>query len=242
MITPKSEKKIKPIKLMIPLRTELNGSFQNEIKSIKKNKNDLNKTQSFFRRKINKPLDLSRTKKLSKKGHQRPYNQKISKYNILKTNSNSNLYIDNYSNIKTQGNTFISGVNMNYLPQNASSDNIVDKICSKNSINFKDRQKLKATKILGLKLYEQFEVEKRKLSVSNTSKNNYKYNDDNNNNDIIRINNISERSNYDYKDKSLLGDYFYSEINKKKKNKKNVQYSLKQLMKLNPYIIMYPQE
>ena len=161
---------------------------------------------------------------------------------MKKTYSNSNLYIDNYSNIKTQGNTFISGVNMNYLSENASSDDIINKARSKNSINFKDRQKLKATKILGLKLYEQFEVEKRKLSVSNTSKNNYKYNDDNNNNDIIRINNISERSNYDYKDKSLLGDYFYSEINKKKKNKKNVQYSLKQLMKLNPYIIMYPQE
>ena len=43
MITPKSEKKIKPLKLMIPLKKELNGSFQNEIKSIKKDKNDLNK-------------------------------------------------------------------------------------------------------------------------------------------------------------------------------------------------------
>ena len=155
---------------------------------------------------------------------------------MKKTYSNSNLYIDNYSNIKTQGNTFISGVNMNYLSENASSDDIINKARSKNSINFKDRQKLKATKILGLKLYEQFEVEKRKMSVSNTSKNNISNNYENNyNNEHLRIDNIPKENNYNSKDNLLIRNFFSSDKNKQMKSKRKVHYSLKQLIKLNPY-------
>jgi hypothetical protein len=221
MFFPKSEKKSKEIRLMIPSKEEINDYFS---KNLNKSKRNSNKTRTFMQ----KPLEI-----LSLKNNPKKFKRKTSQILI----SNSNSFIDNNnSNLKTQGNTFISNnANINLLSENTSSDNIIDKTRSKNLINYKDRKKLKAIKLLGLKLYEQFEVEKRKMSESNLSKFNFISNNDNVNTDLIRINNVTENNQFDFDNNSFMGSFYNIEKNKKKKNKRKLQYSLNQLMKLNPY-------
>ena len=223
MLIPQSEKKTKEIRLTNPLN--IDDSFSKNFIIEKRN---LNKNKTVLERKSNEPLEI-----LSLKNNQKKYQKRLT----TKIISNSNSFLENNSNLKTQGNTFISATNANLLSKNASSDNIIDKAHShsKNAINYKDRQKLKSIKILGLKLYEQFEVEKRRKSVSNTSKNNYMSNNDNDSNNFIRINNVTENNQFDLNNNSFLGSFYNIEKNQKKKNKRLVQYSLNQLMKLNPY-------
>ena len=136
------------------------------------------------------------------------------------TNSNSNL--NNISNLKTQGN---SAININNISENEIKENIKEKFRSRNFINFKDRLRLKTTKVLGLKLYEQFEEDKRKNILKN----------DDNNDKYLGVNNSFDNGN-DIKENNILDNILNQfEGNKKHKSKRNIQYSLKQLIKFNPY-------
>ena len=211
----KNDIKLKRKASMTPLSAKSNFIFsQNNIddNSIIKTKIALfNKKNNFIEKDKIKHFDLSMTKNNQNNYDINPINRKILKI-MNNKGSNSNIF-NNISNLKTQGNSVIN--------INNTSNNI-----SRNSINYRDRLKLKATKILGLKLYEQFEEDKRKnksISKSNKSDNN-----------IIRINNSFDKSNYEYKDNSFL-DTFIIPNKKKKKHKRNIKYSLEQLMKLNPY-------
>jgi hypothetical protein len=73
------------------------------------------------------------------------------------------------------------------------------------------------------------------MSESNLSKFNFISNNDNVNTDLIRINNVTENNQFDFDNNSFMGSFYNIEKNKKKKNKRKLQYSLNQLMKLNPY-------
>ena len=208
-------KKLKSLKAMSFLSTETNNLKENIINKIKTRA--LIRNNTFFESKKIKPLDLSEEKNVKNKNNKENKKSKI--YNLREINinnsfySNSNKYQNNISNLVTRGN---SSVDLNYISKNTFSR----KKSSKNSINFLDRLKLKTTKVLGLKLYEQFEEDKRKIK-KNIS-----------NNDIIKINNNSfDDHNF------MINDFNNLSIIKKQKNKKkrNFQYSLKQLIKLNPY-------
>lgn len=233
--TPKNERKMKLKKSIMPLNSELNKELsQNnikekfEIKEIKNVKRSSTHTKFFYEEKKIKPLEISLSDNIPNLNNninniKKPTNNIFTKKNIVTkilTNSNSNLF-SNISNLKTRRN---SALNITNISENTTSDNIKDKIRSKNYINFKDRLKIKNTKVLGLKLYEQFEEDKRKNISRNKS-----------NDKIIKINSY-DTSQRDYQNTSFLDNVMKQYENKKNyKSKRNIKYSLNQLMKMNPY-------
>ena len=231
-------KRLKSLRTMTFLNTEPNSLlFKNNSKGkiiskeIKKENRSLIRNNTFFETKKIKQLDLSEAKNIQNNYNNKYIeNKKLKIYDLRKinnSNSNSKICQNNISNLRTQGN---SATDINDISKNTFSEKKNKTFISKNSINFLDRLKLKTTKVLGLKLYEQFEEDKRKIN-----KNIF-------NNEVIKINNNSYDDNKIEKENEFLehfmiNDYKNMSIIKKNKNKKNrnIQYSLKQLMKLNPY-------
>ena len=231
MFNIKDKRKLKTMKSMARLNTKSDYFFpehyinKKQKTTIKKAKIFLNRTNTFWEKEIINPTEISNNNQIN-------YNIKPIKHrtsivtNIKRqmNNKNSNSYfLNNISNLKTQGN---SAININNISEKTASDNIIEKNHSKNSINFKDRLKLKAIKVLGLKLYEQFEEDKRK--IKSVSKNNIS------DNNLIRINNSFDNTDDEDKKNSILDNIIIPK-KKKYKNKRNVPYSLKQLIQLNPY-------
>ena len=236
MLSPKKEKKNIKKKSITPLNS--NKILKLSDLKEKKNENYDNDEKILF--KYNENLK-NKYKKLRKKSltsfNQRNYNSKPISPRILKPpnyflkemkKTNSHLFINN-SNLLTQGNSFQSKINN--ISQNTFSDNKTPKINSRNSINFMDRQKLKSTKLMGLKLYEEFEVEHRQKNKE--LKNDYSNSNNNS------LNNSLNKDKYNFKkNNSFLESYMTSKddiFQKRTFNKRRINYSLNQLMKLNPY-------
>ena len=233
MSTPNNnnERKIKLRNSFLSLNLNLNKELSqhnlkenNVLKEIKnKKRSSLTYTKNLYKEKKIKQLEISLPENIQNKIINKPTNNIFTKKNIVEkilTTSNSNLF-SNISNLKTRRN---SALNITNISQNTTSDNIKDKNRSKNYINFKDRLKLKNTKVLGLKLYEQFEEDKRKNISRNKSSDK-----------IMKINSY-DVSQKDYKNTPFLDNVIKQYENKKKyKSKRSIQYSLKQLMKMNPY-------
>ena len=236
MLSPKKEKKNIKKKSITPLNS--NKILKLSDLKEKKNENYDNDEKILF--KYNENLK-NKYKKLKKKSltsfNQRNYNSKPISPRILKPpnyflkemkKTNSHLFINN-SNLLTQGNSFQSKINN--ISQNTFSDNKTPKINSRNSINFMDRQKLKSTKLMGLKLYEEFEVEHRQKNKE--LKNDYSNSNNNS------LNNSLNKDKYNFKkNNSFLESFMTSKddiFQKRTFNKRRINYSLNQLMKLNPY-------
>ena len=235
MFSPKYERKQKITKTMTPLNTNLKTFFKNnESKGIilldeiseAKSENDFNKNPNKIKRKN----EISLTK-IIPKYKQKEIIQKITNgnttFNKRMRRASSNLFMNNFSNLITQGNSFNSGIMSNFSKNENSEKKIKKKATPvKNYINFIDRQRLKTSKLLGLKLYEQFEEEQREKDKK--LKRNYSHSNTNNNS--------SEKIKYDYYNNSYLESSDLSnEVKKKFKSKKHINYSLQQLMKFNPY-------
>jgi hypothetical protein len=188
MNSPKYERKQKITKTMTPLNTNLKSFFKNnESKGIilldeineTKNENDFNKNPNTIKRKN----EISLTK-IIPKNKQGEIISKIANgnttFNKKMRRASSYFFINNFSNLITQGNSFNSGIMSNFS-KNENSEKKTKKKATpvKNYINFVDRQRLKTSKLLGLKLYEQFEEEQREkdkkfrrnYSQSNTNNN-----------------------------------------------------------------------
>ena len=235
MFSPKYERKQKITKTMTPLNTNLKTFFKNsESKGIilldeineTKIENDFNKNPDIIKRKN----EMSLTK-IIPKYKQGEIISKITNgnttFNKKMRRASSNFFMNNFSNLITQGNSFNSGIMSNFS-KNENSEKKQKKKATpvKNYINFVDRQRLKTSKLLGLKLYEQFEEEQREKD----KKLRRNYSQINTNNDS------SEKIKYDYYNNSYLeSSNISNEIKKKLKNKKHINYSLQQLMKFNPY-------
>ena len=235
MNSPKYERKQKITKTMTPLNTNLKSFFKNnESKGIilldeineTKNENDFNKNPNIIKRKN----EISLTK-IIPKNKQGEIISKIvngnTTFNKKMRRASSYFFINNFSNLITQGNSFNSGIMSNFS-KNENSEKKTKKKATpvKNYINFVDRQRLKTSKLLGLKLYEQFEEEQREKDKK--FRRNYSQSNTNNNS--------SEKIKYDYYNNSYLeSSNISNEIKKKLKNKNHINYSLQQLMKLNPY-------
>ena len=235
MFSPKYERKQKITKTMTPLNTNLKTFFKNnESKGIilldeiseAKSENDFNKNPNKIMRKNETSLT-----KIIPKYKQKEIIQKITNgnttFNKRMRRASSNLFMNNFSNLITQGNSFNSGIISNFSKNENSEKKIKKKATPvKNYINFVDRQRLKTSKLLGLKLYEQFEEEQREKDKK--LKRNYSHSNTNNNS--------SEKIKYDYYNNSYLESSDLSnEVKKKFKSKKHINYSLQQLMKFNPY-------
>ena len=237
MYTP-NKRKTKIIKSLLPINTSSfmdisrnNSKEKTYIKEFTEQNRPLSRTKTYFRGNNFKQqefpaLNKTKTHKNSVFYIKKPVGQKSKSNNYKKilniTNSNSNLLANNISNLKTRGN---SALNLNNTSEFDYNDNSKEKLRSKNFINFKDRIRLKTTKVLGLKLYEQFEEDKRK--------NNLKNKDTNDN--LIRINNSLDTTKSNQENSILDNVIEQFDKNKKHKSKRNIQYSLKQLIKLNPY-------
>ena len=178
MSTPNNnnERKIKLRNSFLSLNLNLNKELSQHnlkenivLKEIKnKKRSSLTYAKNLYKEKKIKQLEISLPENIQNKIINKQTNNIFTKKNIVEkilTTSNSNLF-SNISNLKTRRN---SALNITNISQNTTSDNIKDKNRSKNYINFKDRLKLKNTKVLGLKLYEQFEEDKRKNISRNKS-------------------------------------------------------------------------
>ena len=170
------------------------------------------------------------------------------------TNTNTYKYLDTINNISTDINSKVNSnnTNNNYNSGSKKKKNNLFFPINRNAINFMDRNKLKATKTINLKLFEKFEEEINKMN-------------DNNKNGKIQINNnhfldseefliynslktLPQAKNEKIYKKMLKVSNNTSTNNHKfhkiKKEINNIlennkihktKYSLKKLMELNPY-------
>ena len=159
-----------------------------------------------------------------------------SRQSILKVNINS---IDVKNNNKgTKNEKFY---NSNIIKRKKISNlNKLFSSTSRNAINFMDRNRLKATKTINLKLFQKFEEETSKIKENNAKKNEDQINMDSPLNTNNNIKDLLNKEKYEDENKITLKSLNESKIklfkNKRKSKTLNkIKYSLKKLMEMNPY-------
>jgi len=226
-----------------------------------------NKTQIF--KKISeekKPIKLIKqnlSKEKNNLRHKDKYIDSNKKRNNISRNSplntNTIKYLDTINNISTDINSKVNSKN-NINSNSINKKNVKNLYfpIKKNAINFIDRNKLKATKTINLKLFEKFEEELNKIN-NNNKKGRIQINNNNfldseefsiynslktlpeiknekifkkilkESNNILNNNNSIINKNKFHKIKKALKNIIENEKTHKTK------YSLKKLMELNPY-------
>ena len=205
------------------------------------------------------PLKLFKKKILNEE-----YNQDTIFKNYCKTNNNNNnkkfnsrnkFYRSDINNLNSTNNQSINIKDLKKNIKKYSISNKKNKInlnklyfgISRNAINFLDRNRLRATKTINLKLYEKFEEETKKLNDNKNEKNNVQINNfeslTSNKNFIYnssksfpeikekKFNEINNEIKNNINNKNNLNKFNLNNFGKKSKMK----YSLKKLMELNPY-------
>ena len=159
-----------------------------------------------------------------------------SRQSILKVNINS---IDVKNNNK--GTKNLKFYNSNIIKRKKISNlNKLFSSTSRNAINFMDRNRLKATKTINLKLFQKFEEETSKIKENNAKKNEDQINMDSPLNTNNNIKDLLNKEKYEDENKITLKSLNESKIklfkNKRKSKTLNkIKYSLKKLMEMNPY-------
>ena len=159
-----------------------------------------------------------------------------SRQSILKVNINS---IDVKNNNKETKN--VKFYNSNIIKRKKISNlNKLFSSTSRNAINFMDRNRLKATKTINLKLFQKFEEETSKIKENNAKKNEDQINMDSPLNTNNNIKDLLNKEKYEDENKITLKSLNESKIklfkNKRKSKTLNkIKYSLKKLMEMNPY-------
>ena len=159
-----------------------------------------------------------------------------SRQSILKVNINS---IDVKNNNK--GTKNLKFYNSNIIKRKKISNlNKLFSSTSRNAINFMDRNRLKATKTINLKLFQKFEEETSKIKENNAKKNEDQINMDSPLNTNNNIKDLLNKEKYEDENKIILKSLNESKIklfkNKRKSKTLNkIKYSLKKLMEMNPY-------
>ena len=159
-----------------------------------------------------------------------------SRQSILKENINS---IDVKNNNK--GTKNLKFYNSNIIKRKKISNlNKLFSSTSRNAINFMDRNRLKATKTINLKLFQKFEEETSKIKENNAKKNEDQINMDSPLNTNNNIKDLLNKEKYEDENKITLKSLNESKIklfkNKRKSKTLNkIKYSLKKLMEMNPY-------
>ena len=201
------------------------------------NRKTKDKSSNFLR--MTMPMNLYKqdisnlkTKFLISNNNKKSY----SRQSILKVNINS---IDVKNNNKETKN--VKFYNSNIIKRKKISNlNKLFSSTSRNAINFMDRNRLKATKTINLKLFQKFEEETSKIKENNAKKNEDQINMDSPLNTNNNIKDLLNKEKYEDENKITLKSLNESKIklfkNKRKSKTLNkIKYSLKKLMEMNPY-------
>jgi len=201
----------------------------------------LDKTSNFLRMTMPMNLFKHNISNLKNKILINNKNKKnYSRQSILKVNINS---LDIGSNIEGKKNLKL--FNSNIIKRKKINNlNKIFSATSRNAINFMDRNRLKATKTINLKLFQKFEEESSKIKENNSKKNEDQINLDSPLNTNKNIKELLNKEKYEDNNSINLNSLnvneskikqFKNKGKSKTLNKTKIKYSLKKLMEMNPY-------